>query len=433
MLTHRASTILGNLPPDWDREMLVNLLSRQQGGDWGEDSGEVSIRVVRSTNFTNTGTLNLDDVEIRYFPATKASEFALTDGDILVERSGGGPTQPVGRIGFISCRLPNYWFSNFVQLLRPDSSKVDPEFLGWLLLELNRSGLVERLQHQTTQMRNLDFRDYLRIFLPTPKSEEQRSVARILRAASDLQIAAEAKLTASYRLKTALIQQLFTRGIPGRHTRFKMTKIGEIPEQWEVTRISSIIASDIYNGVSPQSRPEPPGTPILNVGCVSDGVCDPNKVTYVDLDESPSEDLLAGRGDFYILRGNGNREFIATGGLLVDNPPENCVFSDLLIKISFDHTKTIEGFMPMLWQSRSFLRSVQSKAVSGSGLWKIGLREIRRHEFAQPPKSEQSEIVEILRACDESVQACQSEVSEIERLKQSLLQNLLTGRVKWKV
>jgi type I restriction enzyme S subunit len=169
------------------------------------------------------------------------------------------------------------------------------------------------------------------------------------------------------------------------------------------------------------------------VSCISDGLCDPSKVTYVDLDGPPSEDVLAQKGDFYILRGNGNREFIGTGGLLVANPPEHCVFSDLLIKISFDRTKTAEGFMPLLWQSHSFLRSLQSKAVSGSGLWKVGLREIRRHEFAQPPKNEQSEIVEILTGCDRAIQACQSEVSKIDRLKRALLQNLLTGRIRVRV
>jgi type I restriction enzyme S subunit len=126
----------------------------------------VHAKVIRNTNFRNDGFIDWSDIAELDVEEKQFQSRELEYGDIIVEKSGGGPTQPVGRIGFISGRLPNHWFSNFVQLLRPDSTKIDPEFLGWLLLELNRSGLVERLQHQTTQMRNLDFRDYLRIFLP---------------------------------------------------------------------------------------------------------------------------------------------------------------------------------------------------------------------------------------------------------------------------
>jgi len=46
----------------------------------------------------------MSDVATRYFPKDKAASFSLKEGDLLVERSGGGPEQPVGRIGFIENR-----------------------------------------------------------------------------------------------------------------------------------------------------------------------------------------------------------------------------------------------------------------------------------------------------------------------------------------
>src|SRR5207244_1938301 len=103
--------------------------------------------------------------------------------------------------------------------------KIDPEFLGWVLLELNRSGIVERLQHQTTQMRNLDYRDYLRVFVPVPPRPEQQRIAATLRTANDALGLAEKKLTAARRLKTALMQQLFTRGIPSSHYAFQPARV----------------------------------------------------------------------------------------------------------------------------------------------------------------------------------------------------------------
>lgn len=307
---------------------------------------------------------------------------------------------------------------------------VDSNFLFYLTQTLKP--VLVRLASGTTFV-EVSRREVRRVRTCIPSDDrERRNIGEILVAADDAITSAEAKLTTAKRLKTALMQQLFTRGIPGRHVRFKQTKIGEIPADWDVMSISNILSENIYNGVSPQSRPEPPGRPILNVSCISSGRCNPKKVTFVDLADPPA-DVLAEKGDFFVLRGNGNRDFIATGGVLNETPPEGCLFSDLLIKIPFDPTKIVNGFIPLLWQAGSFLRRLQAKAVSGSGLWKIGLREIRRHQFAKPSPEEQQAIVNILRSADDSIDTCESEVRALHRLKRSLLQNLLTGKVRVKL
>ena len=145
MLTHRFKTILGDIPADWQAKPIRALIAEQFAGDWGDDDGETAVSVMRSTNFTNDGQLDMSDVATRYFPQEKAEQFGLKKGDLLVERSGGGPEQPVGRIGFIDQEMPGATVSNFVQVLRPDPDKVDATFLGWALFELQRT---ETRQHQ---------------------------------------------------------------------------------------------------------------------------------------------------------------------------------------------------------------------------------------------------------------------------------------------
>ena len=94
MLTHRFRTILGDIPADWDAKPLRSLIAEHFAGDWGDDEGEQAVAVMRSTNFTNDGQLDFSDVATRYFPKDKADQFGLLQGDLLVERSGGGPEQP---------------------------------------------------------------------------------------------------------------------------------------------------------------------------------------------------------------------------------------------------------------------------------------------------------------------------------------------------
>jgi type I restriction enzyme S subunit len=430
MLTHRFKTIIGDIPDDWEAKSVKSVITGQFAGDWGNDVGENAISVIRSTNFTNDGSLDMSNVAIRYFPKEKAEQFSLVAGDVLVERSGGGPEQPVGRIGFITQDFPNTTVSNFVQVLRPDPEKVDAEFLGWVLFELQRTGIVERVQQQSTQMRNLNWRDYQRLIMPWPKVIEQRRIANTIQLADDAIQKVQAELNATLELKRSLMQSLFVIGIPGRHQRFHETKLGLIPVNWKVRTMRSVLLEQPTSGISPQSRPEPPGTPILNVSCVKNGVCNPSDVTYVDV---PEEDVIRYRanvGDFFVLRGNGNRDYVATGGLLRELPPENTIYSDKLIRLRFDPNEVEERFVPYLWQSRAFLTRLQSKAESGSGLWMMSKRDIVREVFPYPPLTEQKEIVTLLETAEDQLIAQIKEVQALQEIKRSLLQNLLTGKLR---
>jgi len=433
MLTHRAATILGDIPPDWERELLTNFLSGQQGGDWGEDSGEAPIRVLRSTNFTDRGTLSFDDVETRYFPATRAAEFALRDGDLLLERSGGGPTQPVGRVGFVPRSLPNHWFSNFVQLLRPDSSKIDPEFLGWLLLELNRSGIVERLQHQTTQMRNLDFRDYLRIYLPKPRPEEQAVIARILRTASVALAAAEDRLTACLQVKNALMQQLFTQGIPTPHPRLKRTKIGMVPDQWELLplwRLATVVSGIALNQERlPRSYPRQ----YLTVINVQRERLDLTEVRYMEVFPHEIPDALLDDGDIVVVEGHANASEIGRAALITPQAA-GFAYQNHLFRIRMLADVDLNRlFLLGVLNSERVRRHWAATCNTSSGLNTINRRGLRRLLIQIPKPEEQRKIAELLTNANDNIDACRAEVHSLDRLVCSLLQNLLSGRVRVRV
>jgi type I restriction enzyme S subunit len=293
--------------------------------------------------------------------------------------------------------------------------------------------ILERFGAGTTfaSITRRDFRD-IRFGLPEPP--EQNVIANLLLQVDEAVHATEAKLVSAQSLNTAIIQQLFTQGIPGQHTRFKKTKIGDIPEDWQVSTIGSVLDGTPFSGVSPQSRQEPPGIPILNVECIDDGLCTTKDVSYVDVDEQTSQECRAEQGDFYVLRGNGNREYVGTGGLLREQPTIPTIFSDKLIRLRFKPSEVAERFVPYLWQSRRFLRRLQSKAESGSGLWMMSKRDIRKELFGKPScLQEQRNIVALIDAAIDNISACRSELAAVERLKTSLLQNLLTGKVRVKV
>lgn len=275
--------------------------------------------------------------------------------------------------------------------------------------------------------------DIQKSWIPLPATrDEQTRIAKTLKAADDHIRAIEVQLHKAERVKKALLQSLFIIDLPKRDLPTVETKIGPVPSHWTFQRLGKTFREPPFNGVSPESRQNPPGTPILNVACVNEGICSVDAITYVDVDEATIRANSAEKGDFFVLRGNGNRNYVGTGGWLRENPPDDCIFSDKLIRLRFDKDRVVEGFYPYLWQSRSFQIRLQSKAQSSSGLWMINKRDIAREWVALPPKNEQSQMVEILDAASDSLLALQTQLIAARRVKQSLLQTLLTGKIRLK-
>jgi type I restriction enzyme S subunit len=75
---------------------LKDIIQKPITGEWGSD-GE-GIKVIRTTNFTNQGVLNLDKIVSRDVSENKIAQKKLQKGDVIIEKSGGSPTQPVGRV-----------------------------------------------------------------------------------------------------------------------------------------------------------------------------------------------------------------------------------------------------------------------------------------------------------------------------------------------
>src|SRR5262245_21317682 len=74
--------------------------------------------VISNTNFTRFGSLDLSDVAVLQVETRQLETRTLQRGDIVVERSGGGPKQPVGRVCYFdSTAAGPFSFSNFTSTI----------------------------------------------------------------------------------------------------------------------------------------------------------------------------------------------------------------------------------------------------------------------------------------------------------------------------
>lgn len=135
------------------------------------------IKVIRNTNFSKGGKLNLEDVAELDVEVNQFEKRVLQKGDIILEKSGGGPTQPVGRVVLFDLSDNNYSFSNFTSSIRiKDKTKLHPFFVWAYLNNFYQNGYTENLQNQTSGIRNLDFNAYKSIKIPLPPIEVQKEI-----------------------------------------------------------------------------------------------------------------------------------------------------------------------------------------------------------------------------------------------------------------
>src|SRR5439155_23514905 len=99
---------------------------------------------LRSTNFRGDGLLDYRDVAEFDVDESQFQERRLEPKDIIIERSGGGPRQAVGRIGlFEPPDSGNYCTSNFTSAIRVvDRQSFDPSFVSLFLHHLYLLGNV---------------------------------------------------------------------------------------------------------------------------------------------------------------------------------------------------------------------------------------------------------------------------------------------------
>lgn len=165
-------------------EKLANIIEEQISGEWGEDGDGVA--VLRSTNFTNEGRLNLDNVVQRSIDKKKVEKKKLLLGDSIIEKSGGSPDQPVGRVVYFDIEEGTFLCNNFTSILRPNK-EVHPRYFFWFLFYNHQLKRTLRYQNKTTGIINLQLARYLEeTKIPLPSIAVQKKIADILDKADSL-------------------------------------------------------------------------------------------------------------------------------------------------------------------------------------------------------------------------------------------------------
>ncbi|MEQ8542229.1 MAG: restriction endonuclease subunit S [Coleofasciculus sp. D1-CHI-01] len=420
---------------------LADIFPISLSGEWGsEPVPEGNALVLRAADFTKDCKLRGQIGALRKINQLKLDRLSLQKGDILIEKSGGSPDQPVGRVVFFDREDEGikYVPSNFLQLLRV-ADGFDKKFSYYLMTFLYYCGFVYRYQQQTTGIINLKLENYFSTKVAIPSRLVQERIQEILSTIDRAIAHTEALIEKYHQIKAGLMHDLFTRGIGAdgklRPTReeapelYQESAIGWIPREWDCVNLRQV--ADLEVGFPFKSDWfQEDGIKLLRGENVGYGQPDWKDTQCLSYEKSENfKEYLLREGDIIIGM---DRTFTKSGIKITVLQVFDC--PSLLVQrvgrfVAFGCHKS---YLRWILLSDQYLCALmnQQKGMDIPHLSKAGILEPL---IPIPPETEQIDIVRCIEACEYKIQKECEILEKLARQKTGLMHDLLTGKVPVKV
>jgi len=342
-------------------------------------------------------------------------------GDVLLTKDG-----TIGKVAIVR-ELPGpAALNSHLYLIRPADDRLVPAFL-YHVLQSERFRSFANLNATGSTINGLPWKTFRCFGIPVPPIGEQRKIAAVLSSVDEAIDKTQAVIDQLGVVKKAMMQELLTKGLPGRHTRFKQTEIGMVPEEWEVRSIESLLESCTYGVNCPLSADPLSGTPVLRMSNLQNDRLDLSDLKYADLAALPHDKTELRRGDLLFNRTN-SADLV--GKVALVDTDRTLSYASYLLRL-----RTLPSVASTSWlfhrmaapDLQEELRSIATKGVSQSNINPTKMRAII---VAVPPPDEQAEIVRTLDCLGARAEAEADCLQQSRALKSALMSVLLTGEVR---
>jgi type I restriction enzyme S subunit len=398
----------GGFPADWTVKETKDLFYIK---------GRIGWRGLKRANFTKDGPFLITGVNFKngavdwancFHVSTakflESPEIIVQKNDILLTKDG-----TIGKVARIN-EIPNdgkATINAHIFLVRNlPNNGIYPLYTYYTLQSSAFLDYVERSQTGSTRAGFAQSK-FEKLPFPVPSYEEQQGISEVLSTVDHAIQRTDEIITKIERLWKGLMQVLLTKGIG--HNDFRDSEIGRIPKEWELTTLAEV--AQIHDSKRiPLSEMERGGRKGGYPYCGANGIID-----YIDAYIFQGEFLLLAEdgGDYGEF---GNSTYIMTGKFWVNNHAH-------VLQANLSRTTNL------------FLRNVLNfldlnRYIVGSTRKKLNQESMKQIKLPLPPLGEQQEINSILTKVDTALRTEFEETKRLERIKQGLMEELLTGKVR---
>lgn len=401
---------ISQYPKHWKIDRIKDKTINVVGGDWGDDpesdkNGE-NIVVLRVADLDNI-CFNYDNLTIRKIKDNSYKSRKITKRCLVIEKSGGGEKQLVGRVGMPKGIDFKAVCSNFMAKIEFDNT-VDVSFMNYIFYSLYSNNQNFPFVQQTTGIQNLNVGYYLTTKVLLPPKNEQEFLAEYLDKACEkidntIKIK-EQQIQEINRYKQSRFFEVLMRGLKQEESQSTdVLWMPKIPISWKIKRIKDI--SHLKSG---------------------DGI------TSLQINDFDTYPVYGGNG----LRGytssythEGDFVLIGRQGALCGNINyANGVFwaSEHAVVCRPIKTYDVYWFGEML---RLMNLNQYSNAAAQPGL---AVEKVKNLKLPFPPYNEQVEITKVLKnistTTDNLIQKLKSQIKTLKDYRKSLIFECVTGK-----
>lgn len=408
-----GSPWIGLSPRCWSIRPIKHCIKQRQGGAWGDEettdesnyrSNLVCIRVA-DFDFQHFGIRKDKPYTFRSYDQQTITKLKLQQGDILVEKSGGGEKTPVGRAVIFDDSLEAL-YANFLERFRL-TKDIDPRYFLYSWNSFYKLGHTRLYIKQTTGIQNLDFAKILAnesILVPPLKEQAlivdflDSKCAEIDALTADI----EKQIETLQEYKKSVITEAVTKGLdPNVEMKDSGAWFGVLPNTWQICRLKNYAC--IKNGKDYKEVFQEDGPiPVYGSGGV---FTQSSKPLYT------KQSVLLGR------KGTINKP------LFVDQPfwtVDTMYYTEINPMIHGRYFFYLCTTIPFGFYQY------------GSAVPSMTQSDLLNVKFPLPPKSEQEKIAEVLDTkciqIDATIEEKQKQLGTLSQYKQSLIYEYVTGK-----
>ncbi len=209
---------------------------------------------------------------------------------------------------------------------------------------------------------------------------------------------------------------------------FKKTKIGKIPEEWNVVKLESITKL-LKSGLSRLLSSQDIGIPVIRSTNIVDSKIDFAELKYWyknDPKGVPTKDYVLNNGDILINFIN-SIAHIGKSCIYENRIGREAIYTTNILRLQLHQTVDNQYFFYFMqtmyyWD---WIKKITKPAVNQAS---FTTKDFKRLIVILPPLPEQKKIAEMPLTVDEQIEKTEAIIKETERLKKGLMQQLFECR-----
>ncbi len=410
---------LGRVPEGWEEITLETLVSVDSDSLKGNTDANYRFKYI-DISCVSTGKVMPPAEKILFKDAPSRAKRVVKRGDVLV-----ATVRPNLKAFAHFDEEGDGWVAStgFAVLRHKENS--DSRFIYNIMLSDDVSRQIDRLVAGSNYPA-ISSSDVKELTLLSPPLSEQKKIASILTSVDEVIEETQSQIDKLQDLKRGTMNELLTKGIG--HTEFKDSELGRIPKSWEITSISEITSDNslFSDGDWVESKDQDPGgaNRLIQLADIGDGSFIDKSVRFMNDEQFRrlnctalmKDDILVARMPEPLGR-----------ACLFQNTKQDCA---TVVDVAIIRTPNTNPYWLMsVINSANFRRKIEINA-RGTTRTRISRSALSDIKINLPSLSEQKKIASILTSVDEVIEKIQSQIDKLKSLKKSLMQDLLTGKVR---